>query len=174
MNRFAFPVNTLPVPFQQFASDVESVFDQLFTRGGEGGEQSTGGDMHYQPRMNLVEYEDRFAVSLDLPGVNPSDVSVELKDHRLMITGERRQIESAGNAKAWRQECSWGKFRKAIQLPETIDADRVEADYENGVLTVSIPKQPKAAPRQIAVKIGESRRESAQTLEQPSTEEAAT
>lgn len=166
MNRFAFPVNTLPVQFQQFANDVESVFDQLFTRSGETGQAATG-DMHYQPRMNLVEFEDRFAVSLDLPGVNPSDVSVELKDHRLMITGERRQIESSGNTKAWRQECSWGKFRKAIQLPETIDADRVEADYDNGVLTVSIPKQPKAAPRQIAVKIGQAHHASAQTLEQP-------
>ncbi len=155
MNRFVFPVSTLPGPIQALATEVENAFDQMINGTNNDGKdyRSQESTRAYTPRMNLIEYDDRFALSLDLPGVDPDKVSIELKDNRLTITGERRSPDLPEGAKAWRWENAAGEFQRVIQLPETVNTDAIDANFELGVLHVSVPKMPKPQPKKIEIRV---------------------
>ena len=106
------------------------------------------------PPVDIHEYDDRFELYVDLPGVDPSDVELTLDGGILTLSGERRE-QFAGNkgetAKAQRRERGQGYFHRRFVLPETVDGEKVNAAGKNGVLTVTIPKQAKAMPRRIQI-----------------------
>lgn len=154
MNRFVLPVANLPTSFHDIANEVENVFDHLFNARAAGTESSPL--VRYAPRLDVHEYDDKVVLTMDLPGIKPSELNIQVKDNRLSITGERASSTKSDGVKVWREERSYGKFSRSIQLPETANGDAVDAVYDSGVLTVTVPKQPKPAAKQVTVRVGNS------------------
>jgi len=151
MNRFVLPVANLPTSFHDIANEVENVFDHLFNSKSVG-EQTTL--VRYAPRMDVHEYNDKIVLTMDLPGINPSGLNIQVKDNQLLISGERSSTKKTEGVKVWREERSYGKFSRIVQLPETSNGDAVDAVYDSGVLTITVPKTPKPAPKQVNVRVG--------------------
>jgi len=106
------------------------------------------------PPVDIHEYSDRFELYVDLPGVDPSKVDLTLDGGILTVSGVRPEQASSlrgEDAQARRTERGHGNFHRRFVLPDTVDGERVNATGKNGVLTVTIPKQPKAVPRRIQI-----------------------
>ncbi len=101
--------------------------------------------------LDVSENEDGFIVKASIPGVNPEDIDISLTDNVLTIKAEIREEKEIEDAKYHLKERRFGTFSRAITLPTTVDADKVEAVYENGVLTLTIPKAEAVKPHKIAV-----------------------
>jgi HSP20 family protein len=105
------------------------------------------------PAMDFAETDDAYVLRADLPGLTPDDVSIELEHRVLTISGERR-AEDMKEGTGWRRvERSFGKFQRSITLPEGVDADAVTASFDNGVLSVTIPKPEERRPRKVAIAV---------------------
>src|ERR1700685_836563 len=100
------------------------------------------------PLVDIHEYADRFELYVDLPGVDPSTVELTLDGGILTLSGERRAPSRKGSdeAQGRRGERGHGQFHRRFVLPDTVDSEKVNATGSHGVLTVTIPKQPKAMP----------------------------
>ncbi|HVU10469.1 MAG TPA: Hsp20/alpha crystallin family protein [Phototrophicaceae bacterium] len=105
--------------------------------------------------LDVHETDPAYIVSAALPGVSADAVNISLHDGVLTISGEVPQVTHE-NSRALLLERSYGKFQRVIRLPQPIDASKVEANIENGVLTLTLPKTLEAQPRTIPVKTGNS------------------
>jgi HSP20 family protein len=134
-------------------SELRREFDRVFNRFFEGFDrpfellgEST------EMRFDLAENEKGYSLRFELPGVDPKDVQVDVTGTLLTIRGEKGGQREEKNERCWYSERTFGRFQRSVQLPSPVLADQVEATFKNGVLTVSIPKDPKSQPRRIAVK----------------------
>ena len=100
------------------------------------------------PSMDVHETDDAYLVHLDLPGVKSQDVTLELNDRVLSISGTRVPAETG---EAERVERPYGSFVRNLTLPQGVDSDSITADYTDGVLSLHIPKPPEAKPKKIAI-----------------------
>jgi HSP20 family protein len=103
------------------------------------------------PSVDVSETDARIQVTVELPGIDRKDVSVEVKDGVLTIRGEKRQEEETKKGKALRIERRYGSFLRALTLPESVDASKIDAAFRNGVLTVIVPKREAKKPRAIEI-----------------------
>ena len=102
------------------------------------------------PPCDVVEDGESVRIMMELPGVEPDDVRLSLENTILTIRGEKRQHqESTEGGRVHRYERSYGSFERSFSLPNTVDADNVSADYDNGVLTVRLQKAERMRPREI-------------------------
>ena len=106
------------------------------------------------PPCDVFEDKETVKIVAELPGVRPEDVKLSLENNLLTIRGEKRQQAEERNERVHRYERSYGSFERSFALPSTVDPDKIAAKYENGVLTVTIPKAERARPREIPVKVG--------------------
>ena len=116
-----------------------------------------GGDCQkgFCPRTDIVERELEFVISMELPGMDISDVTVEASDDKLNISGEKKLVLDTETEKAHRQERVSGKFQRAFEFPTQVDFDKITANYKHGVLVVMVPKSEKVLPKQIKIDINE-------------------
>jgi HSP20 family protein len=133
------------------ANEVDNVFDHLFNSGSSENESSIA-----HPRLDVYEEEEKITIYMDLPGLSVSGLKVEAKDNVLTIAGERSAPAVQDGTKSWHRGIMYGKFQRAIQLPETVNCDAIEAAYDAGVLQVIVPKMPKPAPKVIQVRTADS------------------
>jgi HSP20 family protein len=104
------------------------------------------------PALDVRETDDRFELSLDLPGIDPEAVSVSFEDGMLTVSG-KREFADENKGETWhRIERGFGTFARSVRLPRTADPDRIEATFDKGVLTVAVPKAEAAKARTIEVK----------------------
>lgn len=104
-----------------------------------------------RPPMDVIEREDSVIVRMDLPGLTPDNVQVEVEGGVLTVSGEMGDtVESEGERYHYRERCR-GAFKRSLRLAETIDVEHIEATFENGVLNLSLPKLAAAQPRRIRV-----------------------
>jgi HSP20 family protein len=109
-------------------------------------------DRSVSPPVDLVENEDGFVITCDLPGVEQKNLDVSIANNVLTIHGEKhREKNTEGEESPYRREIWTGSFQRTISLPPTANPDDVEADMKNGVLTVHIGKREEARPRRITV-----------------------
>jgi HSP20 family protein len=106
----------------------------------------------FSPRTNVAETKDSYEISLDVPGMKADDFNIELHEGRLSIWGERQREEEKADKTFHRVERYYGKFRRTFALGQDVDADRVEAAYRDGVLTLTVPKTEKAQPKKIEIR----------------------
>ena len=103
--------------------------------------------------LDVVEEDDNILVHASVPGVNPEDIQVSVEDRVLTIEGETKiEHEDSGGSYLVRERRS-GKYRRALRLPDTLDPDKAESHYENGVLTVKFPKIEAKKARKLEVKV---------------------
>jgi HSP20 family protein len=105
----------------------------------------------WNPAVDLYEDNNNLIVKAELPGLKREDIEVSLHDGALSISGERKDGEKVENAEVRRTERFVGRFQRTITLPSSVKADKVGAQYKDGVLTVTLPKAEEAKPRQIQI-----------------------
>src|SRR5256886_7044095 len=105
------------------------------------------------PPVDIVEQADGIRIMTELPGVKPENVKISLENNVLTIHGTKEQVAEERAERVHRYERTYGTFERSFTLPSTVDANAIKATYENGVLTVALPKVEKAKPRQIAVQV---------------------
>jgi HSP20 family protein len=131
---------------EPFSSEINRLFDTLFEAGNNGIRTQ-----RWAPAMDLVEADDHFVLKADLPGLGEDDVSIEVQDNVLTISGERKS-EQERKEKGWyRLERSFGRFSRSLTLPEGVNPDAISAHFDKGVLEVSIPKPEERKPRRISI-----------------------
>lgn len=106
----------------------------------------------YAPPVDVWEDKDAYFLEAELPGVKAEDVDIDLEENVLTLKGERRFEKTAEEDGFRHRERVYGKFTRAFRLPESVNADGVEASLEEGVLKVRLPKKAEAKPRKIEVK----------------------
>jgi HSP20 family protein len=107
----------------------------------------------WAPALDVQEDKDNFTVRVELPGLKREDIDVSLQEGALVISGERKEEKTSDGTSVHRQERYYGKFQRALTLPEPVAADKVKADYKDGVLTVKLPKTEEAKPKKIDVSV---------------------
>jgi HSP20 family protein len=138
-------------PIRDVASlqgEVERMFRQAFG----GGAASPAGA--FSPALDVEESEDAFTLHVELPSVSPEDVEVSLEENVLTIAGERRFYDEKQADGFRRIERSFGRFHRAVRLPDRVDGAHVQANYRDGLLTIHVPKAEEAKPRRIEVQSG--------------------
>lgn len=108
----------------------------------------------WSPAVDIYETENELVLKADLPDVDPKNVGIQLENGTLTLKGERRFEEQKNGQKGFhRIERSYGTFVRAFSLPDTVDGEKVKADYKNGVLTVTLPKKEVAKPKTINIEV---------------------
>jgi HSP20 family protein len=135
----------------QLQNEINRVFGNL------GDPDSNSATAEWMPAVDVVEYQNRFELLVDLPGVDSKSVEITLDNGVLTLSGERREENEVttapeGATQRQRRERPLGRFYRRFILPDTADTESVSASGHNGVLEISIAKQAKAQPRRIAVK----------------------
>ncbi len=139
-------------------SEMNRLFNTVFDGPGMAGNGVSGGTMRrWMPPMDLLEAGDDFVLRADLPGMSEEDVSIELEDSTLTISGERKAEHQAEGEGYYRVERSTGSFSRSLTLPKGVDAEAVTARFDRGVLEVRIPKPAERKPRRIHIGAAEER-----------------
>lgn len=135
-------------PFREMAA-IQSAMDRIFEDTWRSLQPSlTQGTLP----LDIHESDAAYTVTAALPGVKPDQIHVTMRNDVLTISAEVPQPTVAENSRVLLQERTYGKFSRSVTLPEAVDSNAVEATYENGVLTLTLPKVPEAQPRTIPVK----------------------
>jgi HSP20 family protein len=140
-------------PFRDLMS-IQNELNRLFGRTYGGGEAGTGTSPSggWVPALDVYETQDRFVVALELPGIDPADVEVSVEDSTLAVKGQRDFFyNDATDESVRRIERRYGQFTRSLTLPPTADAEKAEATFDKGVLTIQVPKREEAKPRRITV-----------------------
>jgi HSP20 family protein len=132
---------------EPLTADFDRLFTTLFDRNNQAAQR-------WVPAMDLVEHEDHFLLRADLPGLTEDDVSIELNDGSLTVSGERKAEHDQRERGFYRLERQFGKFSRTLTLPDGIDGDQIKASFTNGVLEVRIPKPEERKPRRIPIGAG--------------------
>lgn len=127
---------------------VDRMFDDAVENSGLWNRSST-----WALALDVAETENDFLVTASLPGINPDELEITLSDNVLTIKGEMQASEDIENAQWHLRERRYGSFQRSITLPTPVNADTIEAGYNEGVLTLNIPKVEEVKPKRIAVKV---------------------
>ena len=135
------PLANLPASFRNFEDVVARMLNE------------PRGARPWSPSVDIFETENELVLKADLPDVKLEDIEVRVENQTLTVRGERKfQKEEA--AKGYhRMERSYGTFERSFTVPTSVDAEKVAADYKNGVLTVKLPKKEAAKPRQVKIEV---------------------
>ena len=138
---------------QEMQSRVASLFGRRMPLKKDGGEE---GFMltEWIPPVDIAEDDKEYTIKVELPGVNKEDVRVSVEGGVLSISGERKAEKEDTNKKYHRIERTYGSFARSFTLPEGAASDKVSAEFKDGILKVHLPKDEKAKPKSIDVKIG--------------------
>ena len=128
---------------------INRLFSDSFDRTGEEGSLTA-----WAPAVDIYETEHELVVKADLPDIDPKDLDIRVENNILTIRGERKFENKVNEENYLRVERSYGSFSRSFQLANSVNSDAIKADYQNGVLTLSIPKREEAKPKQIKVNVG--------------------
>jgi HSP20 family protein len=105
------------------------------------------------PAIDVIEGANDLTVTCELPGMDQNDIDVSIASNVLTIKGTKRDDREEKKEKFYRKESWSGSFQRTLPLPGTVDIDKINADFKDGILTVKLPKKEEAKPKQITVKI---------------------
>ena len=110
----------------------------------------------WAPAVDICENENNIVLKAELPGVDPKDVEVRVEDNTLYLKGERKFEKDTKQENYHRIERSYGSFARSFALPNSIDAERVAAEYKDGLLTLTLPKREETKPKTIKINISKN------------------
>ncbi len=109
-------------------------------------------EMSWSPPLEMYEKDDKFVVRAELPGVKQEDIDISMAGDTLIIKGERKVSKEVKEEEYHRCEVCYGSFSRSIALPTAVDADKIEATYEDGILELDVPKAKEAKSSKIRIK----------------------
>ncbi len=107
---------------------------------------------HGRINFNIREHDDRYLVEAALPGVDSENLDISVIDRQLVIKGEFARLDLPENARIYRQERRSGSFEQSLMMTDKLDTDKIEAEYKDGILIISVPKAQAALPKKIEIK----------------------
>jgi HSP20 family protein len=119
-----------------------------------GQQQGSATATAWAPALDISERKDAYLVTVELPGVEPDDLEITMEDGLLTIQGERHFAHDSSEQQFHRVERRYGAFRRAITLPAQVQAEQIQASFDNGVLQIVVPKMEEAKPKRIQVRPG--------------------
>src|SRR5215470_9725794 len=155
-------------PFREFSSlqdRMNRLFQDSFGREGREEALATAG---FAPAVDVYEDEHKITLKIEVPGIDEKDIDVRVDNNTLTVHGERKFEKEEKEENYRRIERQYGSFTRSFTLPQTVDAENVSANYEKGVLKITLPKKAEAKPKQIKVNVG-----SEKTLESKGPSKAA-
>jgi HSP20 family protein len=146
-------MRTSMTPFSPFRG-VTSLQDQINRLFSETFDRSEGGNLTpWAPAVDIYETEHNLVVKADLPDIKPEELDIRVENNILTIRGERKFEKKVDENNYLRVERAYGSFSRSFSLANTVNTEAIQADYQNGVLTLSIPKREEAKPKQIKVRV---------------------
>lgn len=129
--------------------EMNRVFNEFFGRGANDENAWYAGA--WSPPVDIYETDQALVLKAELPGFSKDDISIELKENTLFIRGERKRQDEVQESNYHRTERVYGAFQRSFLLPTTVEQDKVQASYKDGILELQLPKVPAAQPKRIAV-----------------------
>ena len=136
-------------PFRDLVSlreKMNRLFEEAFTSRGEEKDLVAG---TWTPSVDIYETESALVLTAEVPGIDENDIEIKIEDNTLTLTGERRFEKETKEENYHRIERAYGSFYRSFTLPNSIDQDKIEAQHENGVLKINMPKKPELKPRKV-------------------------
>lgn len=132
---------------------VPDVMQHLFHNASapDSGNEGTGTTGTWKPPVDIYEMDDALVLTVELPGVSKDEVTVELHEQTLTLSGERKRETAVKGGECQREEGRYGAFQRAFRLPMMVDETKVQATYKDGVLTLRLPKHATAQPKGITI-----------------------
>ena len=122
--------------------------DSWFRTDGYGDDVAMG---MWSPAVDMFAKDDHLVIKAELPGMEKKDINLHLKDGVLTLRGERKHENQVQDENFYRREMSYGKFVRTFSLPSDVDPDKINAEFQNGLLTIEVPKPEQHKPKQITV-----------------------
>ena len=143
-----------PTALFDLRNDMNRVFDTFRSNGPTSEAPSLAPSLaKWRPSVDIAENDDEYIINADLPGINREDLGVTVADGRLTLRGERRQVSEENSGSVHHVERVYGTFTRTFDLPGAVNADRIEATYRDGVLSVTVPKAEEAKRKKIQVSL---------------------
>jgi len=142
------PVSDITSEFERMQREIDCMFDRF-----RGGILDDGTASTWLPEVDIAEQDNDYVVKIELPGVNKNDVKITVQNDVLTIRGEKRQEREKKGENYHRIERSYGSFQRSFTLPTSVMSDKIEASFNNGVLTITLPKVEEAKSKEIEVKV---------------------
>ena len=134
-------------------NEMNRLFNTFFDPSAPTG-HANGATPRWLPPMDLVETPDHYVLRADLPGLSDGDVSIQLEDNVLTISGERSPKQGNEQEGYYRLERAFGTFSRSLTLPDGVDPDGVQAHFDRGVLEIRIPKPEQKKPKTVQITLG--------------------
>ena len=131
-------------------TEMNQVFERFF---GPDWDTEAPAPSAWLPATNVSETEDSFVVVAEIPGLEPKDIDISLTGDMLTVKGEKKQEKEEKNQRWHRSERTYGSFTRAFRLPASVVADKVSADYKNGVVRITLPKTDESRRREVKIQI---------------------
>ena len=135
-------------------NEMNRLFSTFFDQTNQQAGRGNGTMRRWLPPMDLIETADQYVLRADLPGLSDGDVNVQLEDNVLTISGERKAEHEHEQEGYYRLERGFGGFSRSLTLPEGVDPDGVQAQFDRGVLEVRIPKPEQKKPKTVQITLG--------------------
>ena len=139
-------------PFREFVT-LQDRMNRLFPRGPEGQDEALT-TTAFAPPVDVYEDEHNVTLKIEVPGIDEKDIDVRIENNTLTVHGERKFEKDEKEENYRRVERQYGSFTRTFTLPNTVDQESVQADYDKGVLKIKLAKKAEAKPKQIKVNVG--------------------
>jgi HSP20 family protein len=143
-------------PFQNIGSiqhRMNRIFDEALS-GHQTSEEDWGLGGSWAPAVDIFEREGNIVLKAELPGVDPKDVDIRVENNVMSLRGERKFEAETKRQDYHRVERAYGSFSRSFTLPNVVDTEKIQAEYKDGVLTVTLPQKEEAKPKQISISVG--------------------
>ena len=148
-------------PFTNLREEMNRVFDNFFGDSfmapfgrGMGFPSTARASGLIAPKVDVKETERAVVISAELPGIDEKDVELVYRDGVLTLKGEKKYERDQNEENVHVMERSYGSFQRSFQVPDTVDAEKIDANFDKGVLTITLPRSPEALKREKRIKIG--------------------
>ncbi len=128
---------------------INRMFNDTFFKGGTASDELTGHT--WNPVVDILDNDNSIVIKADLPGVDKKNISIDYKDRVLTLKGERVDDSEVKDEHYYKRERVSGSFMRSFTLPASVDADKISADYKEGVLKIEIPKPEEQKPNRITI-----------------------
>ncbi len=143
-------------PFREL-STLQREMNRLFQDYGNRGEQDLT-TTSFVPPVDIYEDEHSIMVKMEVPGIDQKDLDIRVENHTLTVRGERKFEKDEKEENFHRIERRYGSFMRSFALPQAVDTENINADYDNGVLKIRMSKREEAKPKQIKVNVGQGQK----------------
>jgi len=135
--------------FPSLREEIDKMFEDFFGKT----DFPSIGDGEWIPPIDVQQTKKDVVVMMDIPAIDPKEISISIMEDRITIKGERKREEEVKEVDYYRSERVYGSFQRIIQLPAEVVGDKAKASYKDGVLKITIPKSQKAVPKEVKVEV---------------------